>query len=215
MRARFYLTTSACDLAAVLVYGRGIANDFTTQREAHRVAREVLALPTYDVWHQDAKGRNRRKAEVVRCAGCGTYVPAGDHLEAPDVTVYRGGASARYCTRDCYRQNARVEDRPTTRCEACEKPGPVGALSDLCPVCEDDVALHTAALEGVDLVLPAARLCPVCERETGSDLPGWSLCAECRQHEARLTSLARLGAFVVPVMDRDLGVADGLTGAAS
>lgn len=103
----------------------------------------------------------------------------------------------------------------STRCEACGAEGPVGALSGLCPVCEDDVALHLAALEGVDLVLPAARLCPVCERETGSDLPGWSLCAGCRQHEARITALARLGAFAVPVMDRDLGVADRLTGASS
>lgn len=34
-----------------------------------------------------------------------------------------------------------------THCEACGTEGPVGALSGLCAVCEDDVALHTAALE--------------------------------------------------------------------
>ena len=57
-----------------------------------------------------------------------------------------------------------------THCEACGAEGKVGALSGLCAVCEDDVALHTAALELVDLELPAARLCPICEREVGSDL---------------------------------------------
>ncbi len=103
----------------------------------------------------------------------------------------------------------------STHCGACGAEGKVGALSGLCAVCEDDVALHTAALELVDLELPAARLCPICEREVGSDLGGWSPCAACRQHETRIAALARLGAFAVPVMDRDLGVADQLTGAAS
>jgi len=103
----------------------------------------------------------------------------------------------------------------TTHCEACGAEGKVGALSGLCAVCEDDVALHAAALELVDLELPAARLCPICEREVGSDLGGWSPCAACRQHETRIAALARLGGFAVPVMDRDLGVADRLTGAAS
>lgn len=35
------------------------------------------------------------------------------------------------------------------------------------------------------------------------------------QRDPNVAALARLGAFAVPVMDRDLGVADRLTGAAS